>query len=505
MPLKFQFQRFFELSNILQVTLENMKKLDTNYQVTGKITNIIQGEVWKSKISNLKDKIVIPYLLYYDDVEINNALGSHAAEQSLSVFYYSFPSLPQQYLSSLENIFVALIYKSKDSQYGNSACLNTLIEEIKFLEKDGLLLSNTNTTTGAGQVRVHFILSTVVGDNLGLNSLLGFTKSFKSSYPCRICKCSQAEIVSSCKELSTKLRDEVNYNEDLNIENNIAKRIKLNGLRENSIFNTIDSFHVTTNFAVDLMHDFFEGVCNYDISQVLLHLINVEQLFSLDILNSRKQSFNLGQTEIGNASPPIKISHLQSLKLHIMSAAEMWTFCHTLPLLIGDLVPINNEYWKLICLLLQVMDILLKGEFDENLLKELKKKIEHHHTHYIKLFGDTLKPKFHFLTHYPTIIRKLGPLRYIWCFRFEAKHKELKNYTNNTNSRRNIRFTVGVKCSLKFCNKLLKKNGLQDNLQYNNNNCCIRSTFEEQPYYRNIQNLDLFDADVLTKKKIHFC
>lgn len=195
MPLQFQFQKFFELGNNLQVTIDNMKKLEIENRETNMYTNIIHGEVWKSKIVNFKNKIVIPYLLYYDDVEINNALGSHSREQSLAVFYYSFPTIPQHYLSLLENIFVALVYKSKDFCHGNDACLNNLINEIKCLENNGILLH-----TRDGQFQVYFILGAVVGDNLGLNSLLGFTKGFRSSYPCRICKMNQSEIQSTCKE-----------------------------------------------------------------------------------------------------------------------------------------------------------------------------------------------------------------------------------------------------------------------------------------------------------------
>lgn len=497
MPLKFQFQKFFELGDNLHITLENMKKLVAENQATNVITNIIHGEIWKSKVANVNNKVVIPYILYYDDLEINNALGSHAAEQSLAAFYYSFPTLPQHYLSSLENIFVALIYKSKDSRHGNDACLNTLVEEIKSLEEDGLLLHAEGK-----QLNVHFILSAIVGDNLGVNSILGFTKSFSCSYPCRICKCSQLETVSVCKELPSKIRNQRNYDDDLNTEIDVAKRIKLSGLREPSIFNTIPSFHVTYNLTADIMHDLFEGVCNYDVTQVLFNLINNQKLFSLNILNSRKQLFNLGQTELGNASPPIKMNHLQSLKLH-MSAAEMWTFCHILPLLVGDLVPVNNEYWKLICLLIEIMDLILRVEFDEKILKLLALKIEQHHTQYIKLFGKTLKPKFHFLTHYPTIIRKMGPLRYIWCFRFEAKHRELKLYTNNTNSRKNISYSVGIKCSLKFCNTLLNNFGLNDELEYNIKNS-IKSTLKDQSYFQKIENLNTFSYENIVDQNLNF-
>lgn len=45
-----------------------------------------------------------------------------------------------------------------------------------------------------------------------------------------------------------------------------------------------------------------------------------------------------------------------------------------------------------------------------------------------------LKPKDHFLIHYPRVIREMGPLIFLWCMRFEAKHlpfKKLAQFVQN--------------------------------------------------------------------------
>ncbi|KAB0790692.1 hypothetical protein PPYR_01368 [Photinus pyralis] len=488
MPLQFQFQKFFELPNVLKDTIENM----TNLAQKSTIHNIINGEIWKQKKAKFENKTLIPYILYFDDFEINNALGSHAGSQSIAAFYYSFPTLPQHHVSSLENIFTALLFKSTDKCYGNDATLNLLIKEIQLLEKDGLMVHGH---------QIHYILMAIVGDNLGLNSILGFTKSFSANFPCRFCKCNQSEIKSDCQENLSKFRTIENYQQDISNEIEVKNRAKQSGIREISIFNTIDSFHVVNNYAVDIMHDLFEGVCHYDVCQILTHLIEKDHLFSLKILNSRKQLFNYGKTEIGNISPPIKINHLTNLKLH-MSAREMWTFCHFLPLIIGDLVPINNKYWKLLRLLLEMIDLILMTEFNDTDLKLMTLKIEQHHLQYVKLFGNTLKPKFHFLLHYPTIIKKIGPLKYIWCFRFESKHRELKMYTNNTNSRKNIPYTIGIKCSLKFSYRLLNNNGFKNIIAYNSKST-KQQNLRDQFYYKNL-NLDavnIIGDDIMTFKK----
>lgn len=68
----------------------------------------------------------------------------------------------------------------------------------------------------------------------------------------------------------------------------------------------------------------------------------------------------------------------------------------------------------------------------------------------VALVNDTLKPKHHLMTHYGSIIRYSGPLKFIWCMRFEPKNKEMKGYTNATVSRRNLPYSLAKKCCLKF-------------------------------------------------------
>lgn len=95
----------------------------------------------------------------------------------------------------------------------------------------------------------------------------------------------------------------------------------------------------------------------------------------------------------------------------------------------------------------------------------------------------------------------MGPLRHIWCFRFEAKHRELKIYTNNTNSRKNIPYTVGVKCSLKFCDRLLNKIGLKNKLVYNNKSE-VKLRLKDQLYYKYIKNLDVLSSELCDRTLI---
>lgn len=291
--------------------------------------------------------------------------------------------------------------------FGNDKCLETLVNEINKLESEGI-----NISTEGGRFHVHFVLGIILGDNLGLNSLLEFSKSFSANFFCRFCKAHKIVTKSMHEEDLTCLRNIHNYSVDVASSNFMET-----GIYKESLLNKVTHFHVTQNFCVDIMHDLFEGICHYDICHILTYFIDTAKLFSLETLNNRKMNFNYGPIEVGNISPPIKIVHLKKRHLK-MSAREVMTFVHFLPLIIGDLIPENDEVWALFLLLLQIIDILLSYTFTDHAISHLKQLISKHNSMYVTLFNDSLKPKHHFLVHYPTIIKKSGPPRHYWCFRY---------------------------------------------------------------------------------------
>jgi len=63
------------------------------------------------------------------------------------------------------------------------------------------------------------------------------------------------------------------------------------GINQECAWHSLIGFHATLNYAVDVMHDLLEGVCNYDLSFVVSHLIALN-LFSLESLNSMIQGFS---------------------------------------------------------------------------------------------------------------------------------------------------------------------------------------------------------------------
>jgi len=448
-PLRFVLKKVFEHSNFFDMLLNYTKKLEA---YNGKIMySFVQSEMWKAKLKFHQNKMIFPLFLYFDDLDINNPLGSHAGNQKLGAVYISLACLPPELLpgaSSLNHILLASLFKTDDKkQYGNQKIFKDLISELNYLETTGIEITINNEI-----FQIYFSVCLILGDNLGLHSILGFVESFVAKYPCRFCKSSRSECQNQLEQNSNNLRDLFNYNGDI-ITNNVSQT----GIKEKCVWENLNSFNVTDNYSVNIMHDMLEGVCKYDIGLILKYMIFELKYFTVDTLNNRIETFNYGPIDIRNR--PTLLS-TENLKLGIikMSAAESLCFTRYLGLIIGDLVPEKSEVWSLYIVLKQIIDIIFSKwiRLDDSVL--LKCLISEHHALYLKLFRTGLKPKHHHMVHYPLNIQKSGPLAIFSSIRYEAKHKELKDAANAITSRKNIAYTLSLKQQLQLSYRLLSSN-----------------------------------------------
>lgn len=162
------------------------------------------------------------------------------------------------------------------------------------------------------------------------------------------------------------MRNNINYSDD------VAKMdFSETGINKNLILNSIKSFHVTENYCVDVMHDVFEGICHYNMCHIIKYYVYTAQIFSLDTLNKRKTNFNYGPIEVGNIPPEISVNHLNKCHLK-MSAREMMSFIHFFTIMVGDLIPEDDEVWKFFLTLLKLIDLLLSYNFTEGKIMDLK-------------------------------------------------------------------------------------------------------------------------------------
>ncbi|KAL1255350.1 hypothetical protein QQF64_013411 [Cirrhinus molitorella] len=136
----------------------------------------------------------------------------------------------------------------------------------------------------------------------------------------------------------------------------------------------------------------------------------------------------------------------------------MWCLLRLLPLMIGDLVPQENKFWELLLLLLNCMEYIFSPALTQDGLLFLKHLINEHHSLFLELFPERhLKPKHHFILHYPHAIRRLGPLVHYWSMRFEAKHGFFKRLAHITCNFKNICKTMAFRHQMLLCYSLLSE------------------------------------------------
>lgn len=449
MPIEFQLRRFFETDGVLNEVVAYIDEVSKSDD----IINFINGSLYKELREKYKEDIIIPISLYSDEYEINDPQSSHSKKHAILGVYYTFPCLPDCHGSKLNNIFVAAISRKvvvKD--VGMNLLLEGLIEKFTKIELNGMLFVLNKQV-----VTVRFVVSVFQGDNLGIHTSLQFM-TFGANYYCRFCKRSKDCMQHDCEEHEEMLRNKQNYL--LDVQMNCPSDT---GIKMNSIFNNLPSFHVASNFTVDAMHDVFSnGILQYGLVKILNYAIYEKQWISIKFLNTRINEF--AKTLIDDSlkrMPDVGETFITEKKTKSVviksTASEMKSFAHYFTFLFGSYFPENDKVWEFARNLILFVDKILSSSFSCNDVNDLKKLASINNKLYTYNFNENLKPKHHFTLHYGTVVEKIGPLSKMMCFRQEAKHKMFKEYAHVTTSRKNICYTLGIKASLDFTHNLLNK------------------------------------------------
>ena len=487
-PLKWSLRLLLEIPGIFELLKTYMNELQSEQVV---ISNFIQGQYWKEKSREFgSNKFVLPLFLYYDEFETGNALGSHAGTQKLGGVHIQIPCFPPHMASQLDNILLVLLFYANDRKYFGNQIFNVLIDELNVLNRDGLNINIANET-----YKIYFQLALVLGDNLGLNEILGFSDSFRSGKPCRICRATISEIQTLTSEDENLLRTVQSYDEDCNL-----RKPQETGVKEICIFHKVDGFHICNSITLDIMHDIFEGTANYTMTNILNDLIYKEKCFSLLYLNSELKTFPYNQLESSNAIQEIKREHIIRNKLK-MSASEMICFTRYFSLLVGDKVNQYNRAWKLYIIFRKIISIITSPRIIEGHIGQLEILIPEFLLLYRSLYGE-LKYKFHNMTHIVRTLEKNGPLVNYWSMRFESKHRQHKLAAVSTNNRKNLLKTLCIKSQLRMAFlKTFKQFHIEDMIFHNTNNI---DQLNRIIYFPNCENENIISTNQVTFRGIDY-
>ncbi len=117
-----------------------------------------------------------------------------------------------------------------------------------------------------------------------------------------------------------------------------------------------------------------------------------------------------------------------------------------MPLMIGDKVPEDEPAWEVLMTLKDVVELVMAPLHTDETIGYMQSKISEHRYRYFEVFPEEkVRPKHHFLKHYPWLTTVYGPLVHFWTMRFEAKHRFFKRIVRQTGCFRNILMTMARK------------------------------------------------------------
>ncbi|XP_047123578.1 uncharacterized protein LOC124806573 [Hydra vulgaris] len=397
------------------------------------------------------------FLLHFfiDAFEVTNVLGSHTIVHKLEALYMQVRNVLPEYQSKTDSIYLIGLWYALDAHitsYSYDNVLKNVLCQLQELESE----QGVQVKVNGKEITIHAIIVIFSADNLGAHSLFGFMESFRATYFCRFCKCTQTELQETFRSIAFEKRTIADYNRCIVESQPTDYDPSKTGIKHGCSFNCLNWFHCVEQSAVDCMHDLLEGVVPLEICLVLRTLTEKKIISILDI-NNAINNFNYSLADKNSKPPEINLQNIR------IQAAESWCLIRNLPLMIGKYIPDEEPHWKLLILLLRCLDIIFAPAITDGLITQLEFLIEEHHCYFKSVYPESrLIPKHHFMLHYPECMAKFGPLSRYWCMRFEAKHRFAKELSSVICNFKNICYSVMHRYQLKLANCLFSRSLYSD-------------------------------------------
>lgn len=401
------------------------------------LTDIQDGSNFKTNKLFQNEPSTLRLILYQDAFEVANPLGSGKKKHKILAVYMSIGDLMPYARSNIDHMQLVLLCREVDfKEFGQDKVFSRLIEDLKSLETTGIVSSLGTLKAG---------VFCFVGDNLGSHCIGGFSENFSTShYFCRFCLIRRSSFHET-PYATAEPRTTTNYETTLkcieadpNSENFCIKF--------NSCFNALRYFHVCHGLPPCLGHDLFEGIVSYDLALILKYLVVKMDWFTYQHLNRSMAQFKFLANDANNK--PNEVSpNAERLSGH---AVQNWYLCRLLPILIGNkIIDFDDVVWQLFLQLREIVERVCAPKISLSQVAYLKVLIEEYLQSRQDVFSDQkLKPKHHYLAHYPSLILQFGPLIRLWTLRFESKHTYFKQCARKLHNFKNLCSTLAERHQL---------------------------------------------------------
>lgn len=415
-----------------------MNSQDYHNCVEGVFKDFCCGKQFSKNELFRSDKSAIRIHISNDDFGIFNPLGSKGNVHKLSAFYFTIQNMPPQFRFKADNVFLFCVCYSDDlkTKYTDiNDIWRLVVKDINFLETRGIDVADGMNVKGS--------IAYFSFDNLGINLAYGLVACFKAQYFCRFCVMPIQDCRSNCREDQSKLRTIDSYNQIVNrIENSSKIDFKeTRGIKMKCVLNELQHFHILKNLSVDPMHDLNEGVVPFALKQLFMHMIRFK-ILSEDELTKKIQYFDHGFLNQRNIPSEVSFD-----KANLgQNATQNRCLLQNIPFIFWEYRDNQKlaEIWTCVKSLLRIFTICYSPEINRTQIELLREEIAAHLTS-LKKLGLSFIAKHHILTHYPTIIERMGPTVFMCMFAFERKHKLLKKLMNDNSNFTNIPYTIARK------------------------------------------------------------
>jgi len=413
------------------------------------IKDYADGSVFKTHSFFSKQNDSLRLHFYVDEFEVCNPIGAKRGRHKVLAIYYTIGNLDSKHLSQLKYINLCLLVRYVYvRKYDPNMCkiFEPIVNELNLLSVDGF-------TVKKGDVSTKYLaaLATVSGDNLSVHHVAGFQTHFNSGRVCRHCMVSYSEMSESFDAEHFVIRNRAAHDCHLTASSENTANNNLHGVHHECPLAKLDYFDVCSSFPPDIMHDLLEGVIPKTLQKIISRIMHDKKI-ALAAINARLNQVSRGTSDRPNEFNPRNFFTNGTI---VGSASQKWRLFLLLPQILGPYVESGNNIWEIYILLREITDMVFAPSVQKSQLSYLKGVIELFLSSYKTLFGaETLTPKFHYLVHYDRMISMFGPLRHLWCMRFEAKHQYFKRVIASVGNYTNVTVTMAKRHQLRQCFEL---------------------------------------------------
>ncbi|CAN7975255.1 unnamed protein product [Ixodes persulcatus] len=203
----------------------------------------------------------------------------------------------------------------------------------------------------------------VVGDNLSLHRVGGFSSCFGKGNVCRFCLASFKKLTQLPDQACCVIRTaDTQKSQIAAVEVNPANS-KLFGVKGKSPLLSLPNFDVTVQLLPDAMHDVLEGGVAFVLKHVLKELISSRVLkpSCFDAFDAISE-FSFGFDD-KKSKPPSANKADGKLK---GTASQKWCLFRLLPQLLAEDIPVGKQFWEVYLKYREIVNIILADQIPED-------------------------------------------------------------------------------------------------------------------------------------------